>query len=384
MYGICRDLHMHKRSSHKFIWWVHSVAGETKTFFEFLFYYGKKKLINFSVRFEKHKNKLVKFFLMKRGRYNRPFLHLTTMGVLGVGVLVAPFLADTYPIFASQKDNLAFASSSAEKQSIQTGDDVFQTDISSKPRDKVITYKVGQGDNLATIAKKFSISEDTIKWENNLKDDSLSIGDELRILPVTGIAHKVEAGDTIYTVAKKYNTEPQKIVDFPFNEFAGNGENFALVTGQMLIVPDGIKPSEQPTVKQQVYYAQGPVPAASGGFTWPVNGGVSQFFSWYHPGLDITSPVGTPIVAAHSGTVTRVSVGTYDTGYGTNVWLSNGQGIESHYAHMQAVNVSVGQRVVVGRTIVGWIGMTGRTTGPHVHFEIRQNGTYVSPLNYVQ
>src|SRR5579872_6328782 len=93
---------MHKRSSHRTALWVTNALREIKEFSEFLFYYAKKKLINFSVRFEKNKNTLVKFFLMKRGRYNRPFLHLTTMGVLGVGVLIAPFLADTYPIFAAQ------------------------------------------------------------------------------------------------------------------------------------------------------------------------------------------------------------------------------------------------------------------------------------------
>jgi murein DD-endopeptidase MepM/ murein hydrolase activator NlpD len=187
----------------------------------------------------------------------------------------------------------------------------------------------------------------------------------------------------VYTIAEKYNSDAQKIVDWKFNDFA-NPETFALVTGQNLIIPDGIKPSEQPFIKKQVFIAEGPVPVAAGGFTYPIHGGISQFFSWYHPGLDITAPYGTPIVAAHSGTVTRVSVGTYDTGYGNNVWLSNGDGIESHYAHMSAVNVSAGQRVVGGQTIVGWIGMTGRTTGPHVHFEIRRNGTMVNPLGYIQ
>src|ERR1700734_691055 len=107
---------MHRRSTHRFIVWLTYVSREVKEFSEFLFYYGKKKLINFSVRFEKNKNKLVKFFLMKRGRYNRPFLHLTTMGVLGVGVLIAPFLANTYPILAAQNNDLSLASSSAEKQ----------------------------------------------------------------------------------------------------------------------------------------------------------------------------------------------------------------------------------------------------------------------------
>src|SRR6266576_3032220 len=211
---------MHRRSSHTFSVWLTYASRELKEFFGFLFYYVKKKLINFSIRFEKNKNKLVKFFLMKRGRYNRPFLHLTTMGVLGVGVLIAPFLADTYPIFASQTTTPALASS-AEKQSALTGEDVFKTNVSQKPRDKVITYTVERGDTIGTIAQKFGISEDTIRWENNMKNDDLSIGDTLQILPVSGIAYKVQSGDTIYTIAKKYNTDAQKIADFPFNEFAG-------------------------------------------------------------------------------------------------------------------------------------------------------------------
>lgn len=352
-------------------------------FFSFLFFYLRKKVVSSSVRFEKNKNMLVKFFLMKRGRYNRPFLHIATMAVIGVGVLIAPFLADTYPIFSSKASTLDLKESAAQKQSVTAGEEVFHTIRSDKPRDKVITYHVQKGDTLSTIAQKFGISEDTIKWANDLSGEDLSIDQELQILPWTGIMHKVLPGETVYTIAQKYNTDAQKIVDWKFNDFA-NPETFALVTGQTLMVPDGIKPSEQPFVKRQVLVAQGPVPVASGGYTYPIHGGISQFFSWYHPGLDITAPIGTPIVAAHSGTVTRVSVGTYDGGYGTNVWLSNGAGIESHYAHMSGVNVSIGQRVVGGSTVVGWIGMTGRTTGPHVHFEMRRDGGYVNPLGYVQ
>ncbi len=320
---------------------------------------------------------------MKRGRYNRPFLHLTTMGVLGVGVLIAPFLADTYPIFASQTTTPALASS-AEKQSALTGEDVFKTNVSQKPRDKVITYTVERGDTIGTIAQKFGISEDTIRWENNMKTDDLSIGDTLQILPVSGIAYKVQSGDTIYTIAKKYNTDAQKIADFPFNEFAGDGTSFALVTGETLIVPDGIEPSAQQTIKRQVYYATGPVAVMGGGFTWPVQGILTQSYSWYHPGLDIAAPYGTPLVAASSGTVDYVSTGTYDTGYGNNVWVNKGDGTRYHYAHMEAVNVSIGQRVTGGSTIIGWIGLTGHTTGPHVHFEIRSNGALVNPLPYLQ
>jgi len=375
---------MHRRSSHRFTVWFIYVSREAKEFFEFLFFYVKKKLINFSVRFEKNKNKLVKFFLMKRGRYNRPFLHLTTMGVLGIGVLVAPFLANTYPIFGAQTTNLALASSDAAKQSALSEGDVFQTNISQKPRDKVLTYTIERGDTLATIAQKFGISEDTIRWENNLTTDSLSIGDTLQILPVSGIAYKVEAGDTIYTIAKKFNVDAQKIADYPFNEFSGDGTTFGLVTGEVLIVPDGVDPSAQSTyVQPEVQVAQGPVAVATGGWYFPVQGIITQYPIWYHMALDIAGPIGTPVYAAHSGTVDYVSVGTYDTGYGNNVWVNDGDGIRTHYAHLNSVAVSVGDHAIGGQTVVGYRGNTGHSTGPHTHFEVQVNGVLVNPLTYV-
>jgi murein DD-endopeptidase MepM/ murein hydrolase activator NlpD len=355
-------------------------------FFSYLLSYLHKKVMGFSRAFEKNKNMLVKFFLMKRGRYNRPFLHLTTMGVLGLGVLVAPFLADTYPIFSSKASEslVDLTSKEAQQQSIIVGENVFATEISEKPRDKIINYTVQKGDTVSTIARKFGIDEETVKWANDMTSDNIAIGDTLKILPVAGIAHKVSPGDTVYTIAKKYDTEAQKIVDFPFNDFS-NPETFSLISGQILIVPDGIKPSERPTIRRQTYFATGPASAIpSGGFTWPVRGGVSQFASWYHMALDITADNGTPVVASQNGTVTAISAGSWDGGYGTNVWISDGSGSDSHYAHMSGVNVSIGQRVSGGRTVVGWVGMTGRTTGPHLHFEIRKNGGLVNPISYLQ
>lgn len=365
------------------------------SFGEFFFlYYLKRKIMAGSMTFEKNKNYLVRFFLMKRGRYNRPFLHLTTMGVLGLGVLIGPYLADAYPVFTKQAQaNTDLANAENQQQSINITDNVFSTDQSDKPRDKVITYTVQKGDTLTSVAKKFGISTDTIKWSNDLDSDSITVGDTLQILPVTGIMHKVSKGDTVYTIAKKYDTDAQKIVDFPFNEFA-NPETFALVEGQELVVPDGIQPdvssTQRSVIKQQLqqsYLAVGNAPAVSAGsffFPLPGNTGISQYASWYHMALDITAPIGTPVYAAHSGTVTRVSVGTWDTGYGTNVWISDGQGVESHYAHMSQIYVSVGQSVTGGKTVLGLSGNTGNSTGPHMHFEIRKNGVLVNPLPYVQ
>jgi murein DD-endopeptidase MepM/ murein hydrolase activator NlpD len=352
-------------------------------FWRFFLSYLRGKILKASGFFELNKNFLVKFFTMKRGRYSRPFLHLSTIGVLILGVLVTPYLASTYPVFSAQQSVSSEINSPSAQQSIVVGEDVFKTDVSQKPRDKVINYIVQKGDTISTIAKKFGISEDTVKWENDLSNDNITIGDSLKILPVTGVAYKVVRGDNVYTIAKKFDTNAQQIVDFPFNDFA-NPETFSLVEGQILIVPDGIKPSEQPFIKRQVYIAQGPIAVSSAGMTWPLRGGISQFASWYHMAVDITDPVGTPIVAAQSGTVTSVSVGSWDYGYGTNVWIKNGNGIGTHYSHMSGVNVAPGQQVEAGKTVVGWVGMTGRTTGPHLHLELSVNGALVNPLNYIQ
>jgi len=359
------------------------VAGfsDFSKFCQFFFLYLKKKILALSVVFETHKNSLVKLFMMKRGRYNRPFMHIAAMGVLGIGVIISPFLADTYPLFEGQQNGLQISSPNS-KESIAVSNDVFQTIQSVRPRDKIIDYTVEKGDTLSTIAEKFGISTETIRWANNLSNDDITVGDSLKILPVTGIAYKVAKGDSVYSIAKKLNSDAQKIVDFPFNDFA-NAETFSLVEGQILIVPDGIKPAEQPTYKRQVYVVSGPVSISGLGFTWPVHGIVSQFASWYHMGLDIATAYGTPIVAAQNGTVESVSVGGWDYGYGTNVYVKNGD-IETHYAHLSGVNVSAGQTVTAGSTVLGWIGMTGRTTGPHVHFELRKGGVLVNPLPYLQ
>jgi len=318
---------------------------------------------------------------MKRGRYNRPFMHIAAMGVLGIGVIVSPFLADTYPIFEGQKNSLAISMPSS-KESIVVSSDVFQTIKSVKPRDKTIDYNVERGDTLSTIAEKFDISIETIRWANDLTNDNITVGDTLKILPVTGIEYKVAKGDSVYSIAKKLDSDPQKIVDFPFNDFA-NAETFSLVEGQMLIVPDGVKPAEQSTFKRQVYIAQGPISISGLGFTWPVHGFISQFASWYHMAIDICTDLGTPVVSAQNGVVTAVNVGTWDYGYGTNVYVTNGD-TQTHYAHLSGVNVSVGQTVSAGSTVLGWVGMTGRTTGPHIHFEVSKGGALVNPLPYLQ
>jgi len=364
---------------------------ELGAFLGFLTFYLKKKITVSFLFFEAQKNVFMRLFKTKRGRYNRPFLHLATLAVLGLGLIFGPLIADSFPIFSKESFSVPQINNIAQaQQSIAVGDNVFSTSISQKPRDQIITYTVENGDTVSTIAKKFGVSEDTIRWENSLSSDTISPGDQLKILPVTGIAYKVKPGDTVYSIAKTYNTSAQGIVDFPFNEFA-NPETFTLVDGETLIVPNGVEPntaaSSSDIASEQEIDTQysGQIPVATGGWYFPVGSttGISQYFSWYHQADDITDPIGTPIIAAHSGIVDTVHVGGYDTGYGNNVYVDDGDGYRWHVAHLDTVDVSVGQHVVGGQTIIGHVGITGRTTGPHVHFEIIRNGVFVDPLQYV-
>ncbi len=355
---------------------------EFSSFLLFLSSYTKDKVMFFSNIFEKNKNTVVKSILIKRGKRNRFFLHVSAMAVLSLGVLISPLITEQNP-FSKNQNLLSFAQDVTDQKQSLAPQDVFQTQLSEKPRSEIINYTVQKGDTLSGIAKKFGVSEDTIRWQNNLSNDDITVGDALQILPVTGIAHKVASGDTIYTIAKKYSSNPQAIVDFPFNDFA-DPQTFSLVVGQTIIVPDGVQPQAAPVyIARRTFIPSGPVVVSGAGFTWPIHGTMNQYFSWYHKAVDLGAPLGTPIVAAHTGVVSEAIAGGWNYGYGTHVIISGDNGYQTMYAHMSALNVSTGQRVVAGSTVVGWVGLTGRTTGPHLHFEVRSGGAFYDPLSFL-
>ncbi len=358
------------------------LKSEFGSFLLFLSSYTKDKVMFFSNIFEKNKNTVVKTILIKRGKRNRFFLHVSAMAVLSFGVLISPLITEQNP-FSKNQNLLSFAQDIATQKQSLAPQDVFQTQLSEKPRSEIVNYTVQKGDTLSGIAKKFGVSEDTIKWQNDLTDDSITVGDSLQILPVTGIAHKVTSGDTIYTIAKKYSSNPQAIVDFPFNDFA-DPQTFSLVVGQTIIVPDGVQPQAAPVyIARRGPTTTSPRAVSGAGFSWPVQGTMNQYYSWYHRAVDLGAPLGTPVVAAQSGTVSEAIAGGWNYGYGTHVIISGDNGYQTLYAHMSSLNVSSGQKVTAGSTVVGWVGLTGRTTGPHLHFEVRSGGNFYDPLSFL-
>ncbi len=133
-----------------------------------------------------------------------------------------------------EKQGLLFIKTSKEK--------TIRSYVSQAPRNKIIIYIVPQGETLKSISEKFDISVNTIKWANNMSDERITKGESLKILPVTGVAHVVMQGETIESIAKKYHIDKQKIIDYPFNQFA-NSQTFSLIIGETLIVPDGTLPN---------------------------------------------------------------------------------------------------------------------------------------------
>lgn len=351
---------------------------ELKQFFTEFGYYITKKLHFSFLRFEESKGAFVTTLYKQRGKYARKLIHTGMAGLAGVGMIIAPIIAQEFP---GRSVNPWDIESKPQVLSATTEAGGTTTLVSEKVRDSVKDYIVEEGDTVASIAKKFGVDADTIRWQNNLSGDKIKIGQSLEILPVTGIAHKVQKGDTVYSIAKKYDSSAQSLVDFPFNTFS-NDETFELAIGQIVIVPDGVKPTEtiaSPRTRQITPDAGSVV--ASGSFVWPTAGTISQNFVWYHPGLDIANKAAPNVLAADAGIVTYA--GCLNWGYGCHVQIDHGNGYHTLYAHFQQIYVKVGQSVGRGSAI-GQMGSTGRSTGTHLHFEVVKNGVKINPLTVLR
>ncbi len=255
----------------------------------------------------------------------------------------------------------------------------------------ITTYVVKSGDTLSGIADKFGISVNTIRWANDLtsKTSKITIGDELVILPVTGIEYTVKKGDTLSGIAAKFDVSKSDILEY------NDVEESALKIGTELIIPEAEPLPVAPTKK----VAQVPPPikkvAATSTakavvtsevkdkeadtktetksetknvrFTNPVPGAVLT--QRIHDGnaVDFGLPVGSPVLAAAAGKVIIAKTG-YNGGYGTYVVMTHADGSQTLYAHLSKLNVVAGDTVSQGERI-GSSGNTGRSTGPHLHYK---------------
>ncbi len=243
-------------------------------------------------------------------------------------------------------------------------------DIDFPTSDTISVYEVKKGDSLATVAKLFNVSKNTIMWANDLKSQSIKPGDILVILPMTGIKHNIKKGETVKSIAKKYKADEDDIA-----KFNGIAYDTELTVGDTLLVPDGEIAIAQPAkskngkVITKILNSYS-VTAPSGFLIRPVNGGRKSQGIHGHNGIDIAGPQGTPILAAASGRVIVAKNSGYNGGYGKLVIMVHDNGIQTVYAHLREVYVSSGQTVSQG-SVIGEMGNTGRSTGSHLHFEVR-------------
>lgn len=352
------------------------ILSDIKLFSSELLVFIIRKLHLSFWRFEKGKGFMVEALYRQRGKFARRFIHTGMATLAGLGIIIAPLIAKEFPGRSVNPWEVntqpVVLSAFAENAEMQT--------VISDVRDKIVEYKVQSGDTLSSVAAKFGVSVETIRWQNSLTKDSIKEGQILQILPVTGVSHTVKKGDTVYSIAKLYDASSQAIVDFPFNTFT-NDETFELAIGQVIIVPDGVMPKAQaPARIRQITPDAGTV-VASGQFVWPTGGTITQYFSWFHKALDIANSSQPDVLAADSGKV--ITAGWSSVGYGNHVVIDHGNGYRTLYGHMQTIYVVAGQTVGRGGRI-GKMGSTGRSTGSHTHFEVILNGVYINPLTVLR
>lgn len=279
----------------------------------------------------------------------------------------------------------ADASQTSQEQTVAGPDAAAGS--SSSQRTGPVEYEVVSGDTISTIAEQFGISTETVLWANNLANANfVKIGQSLSILPVDGIEYTVASGDTLLSLAIKYGVATDDILGYPGNDIA---DADSLSIGQTLIIPGG-RPvaraaastssrggTRSAEVAPSGAAAAAPAAPPSGHFVWPNSGVITQYFGASHDGLDVAAPYGTAIVAADGGVV--VDEQQLGWGLGSYITIDHGNGYSTTYAHMSVFAVSPGERVSQGE-MIGRIGMTGLTTGPHNHFMVRRNGIPINPL----
>jgi murein DD-endopeptidase MepM/ murein hydrolase activator NlpD len=274
----------------------------------------------------------------------------------------------------------------------------------ARPRHEVITYAVQSGDTLWSIAEKFNIKMDSLFWANRvaLPDvHMVHVGLELNILPVDGVYHTANGEETIQEIADRFSVDPYVIIDSEFNDLGSLTPADQPEHGTRIVIAGGTDDYADwvwrpPAIQvasatgPHINFAPdhpgscGPVPLGQGGdgtFSKPLR---YYFVGWtfheWHRAIDLMAWEGSPVYAADPGIVIFAGWNTW--GYGNLIVLSHGNGWTTYYAHLSYLNVGCGQYVNAGQQI-GEVGSTGRSTGPHLHFEIRLNGEPLDPEGFI-
>ncbi len=259
--------------------------------------------------------------------------------------------------FALVPDSGPFGGSDSSKVSEQTGE--------------ISVYVVREGDSLSKIAQMFHVTTNTILWANDISNPStIQPGDSLIILPITGVRHIVKSGDTIASIVKKYSGDEEDIL--AYNQLS---KGVTLTPGMTVVIPGGEMHTTAPVKVASKSAAGGGgktsnTSVARGYFTHPVPGAVRTQGIHGYNGVDLGAPAGTPVRAAAAGQVIVSKPAGYNGGYGQYIVVKHANGTQTLYAHLSSNLVGVGTQVAQGQ-VIGKVGNTGRSTGNHLHFEVR-------------
>lgn len=235
--------------------------------------------------------------------------------------------------------------------------------------DQISVYVVREGDSLSQIATMFNVSVNTIVWSNEIgKDGKIIPGQTLTILPISGIRYEIKKGDTLKSVAKKLNGDIDEIIKY--NDLSIGDK---LIEGQTIIIPNGeiapIIPAKND--KKTNPYRGGSGKYYAGYYIRPILGGYrSQGLHGYN-GVDLADgSCGSPVFASAGGDVVISREGGWNGGYGNYAVISHNNGTQTLYSHLSSIIVFSGWHVAQGQ-VIGYIGSTGKSTGCHLHFEVR-------------
>lgn len=238
-----------------------------------------------------------------------------------------------------------------------------------RPKNSTISvHVVRPGETLSTIAKMYGVSPDTILWANDLSRSSvLKVGEKLTVLPVTGFMYTIKKRDTLASIAKRFGADATEIANY-------NGvDDTALVAGNQLTIIEGEPAPATPvktsgkTVSAVVKYGTG---AQVGDYMAPLSRYVETQGIHGYNGVDLGAPSGTSVMVSADGDVIVAKAGGYNGGYGSYVVVQHANGSQTLYAHLSKVSTYAGATVKQGQ-VIGAVGSTGRSTGAHLHFEIR-------------
>ncbi len=239
---------------------------------------------------------------------------------------------------------------------------------------KEITYRIQKGDTLWAIARHYGVNMETLMMINRLEEKSiLTVGKLLQIPCTNAHMHIVKRGETLWQIASNYGIGLDELQRLNRDKQADK-----LQVGERLNLPVTARPIASTNTPSRG------LTRGSGLFGWPITGTITSAYGWrksgFHHGLDIAGKVGDPIRAAANGSVEHTG---YQPIYGQTIILEHENGKKTVYAHLEKIYVKKGQEVKQGK-IIGSVGTSGRTTGPHLHFEIRAGDETINPLQLLR